>query len=367
MPEGAPQEERTEAATPRRKEETRKKGQVAKSQDLTSACMFLIGLTTIRYVFPRIFMELMNIMKVTFSHISDAGCSIANDPTFSIQNTASRTTTSPFYYSISVLVEVGKNLAPYAIIMFISALIINFAQVGFLISGEALMPKYSRIDPFKGITRLISKKTIVSLIQSLFKITIVGYVLYITVKGEQDIIASLADMSIKTAIAQIASLIFKMGFRAALLLFLLAAFDYAYQRWEHERSIRMTKQEVKEEMRQSEGDPLVKSRIRSIQRELAMKRMMQEIPTADVIITNPTHLAVALKFDIKIDAAPKVCAKGARLIAERIKAIAREHNIPIVEDKLLARALYELELGQEIPEVLYKAIAEILSSIYQLN
>jgi flagellar biosynthetic protein FlhB len=188
-------------------------------------------------------------------------------------------------------------------------------------------------------------------------------VLYITIKGEKEKILGLSDMPIKSAITELTAVIFKMGIRAAILLFILAASDYAYQRWEHERNLRMTKQEVKEEMKQSEGDPLVKARIRSIQREIAARRMMQEVPKADVIITNPVHLAIALKYDMNSDSAPKICAKGARLIAERIKTIAREHNIPIIEDKPLAQMLYKLELGSEIPVALYKAVAEILARI----
>ena len=356
MPEGANQEERTESATPKRREETREKGQVAKSTDLTSAFMFLVGLAAIRFFFPSIFSQLMHIIESTFSHMSDAAMPIPGVGT----------STGLHHYGISTLAAVGRSLAPYAAVMFASALVINYAQVGFLVSKEALLPKFERINPVKGLTRLVSKKTVVMLVQSLFKVFIVGYILYITVKGEKDMIMGMADMPIRIAISKITGLIFSMGFRAAILLFVLACFDYAYQRWDYERNIRMTKQEVKEEMKQSEGDPLVKSRIRSIQREMAMRRMMQEVPTADVVITNPTHIAIALRYAMEVDAAPKVVAKGSRLIAERIKAVAREHNVPVVEDRPLARALHKLKLGQEIPVALYKAVAEILSRIMNL-
>lgn len=309
--------------------------------------MFLVGLVTIRFVFPSIFSGMMDITSRCWT--LDAGR--AKLPLSYIQ------------YLVSSIWHVALVLAPFAVVMFISALVINYAQVGFLISGEALTPKFERLNPIKGVSRLFSKRTIVSLIQSLLKVFIVGYVLYITVMGEQSKIISLASVSIKTAVVQITRLIFKMGIRAALMLFLLAAFDYAYQRWEYERSLRMTKQEIKEEMRQSEGNPMIKSRIRSVQREMAARRMMQEVPKADVVITNPTALAVALKYNMESDAAPRVCAKGARLIAERIKTIAREHGVPIVENKLLARTLFRLELGREIPAALYRAVAEILARI----
>jgi len=366
MPEATNQEERTESATPRRREEARKKGQVAKSMELSSAFMFLVGLVAIRFVFPSIFSEMMSITKATLSHISDARCPPVKPgvTASSIQHPASRMETDLYYYGVSTLMTVGKALAPFMMVMFASALVINYAQVGFLISGEALTPKLERLNPVKGISRLFSTKTIVTFVFGLSKIAIVGYVLYITMKGEHDKIMSLTAMPIKTAIAQITGLMFKMGIRAALLFLALGVFDYAYQRWEYERSLRMTKQEIKEEMKQSQGDPMVKARIRSVQREMARRRMMQEVPKADVVITNPTALAVALKYDMEADAAPKICGKGARLIAERIKAIAREHNVPIVENKPLAQALYKLELKQEIPIALYRAVAEILSRVY---
>ncbi len=346
MPETRDQEERTESATPRRREEARKRGQVARSMELTSAFMFLVGLVTIRLVFPSVFSQMMNIS--TRCWMFDSGSSLARNLVSSIQHSA-------------------LALAPLAMVMLASSLVVNYAQVGFLVSGEALAPKFERINPVKGISRLISKRTVVMLIQSLFKVAVVGYILYMTLKGERDKIIGLSDMPIRMAVAQVTSIIFKMGMWTALFLFVLAAFDYAYQRWDYERSLRMTKQEFKEEMKHSEGDPLIRARIRSIQREMAARRMMQEVPKADVIITNPTALAVALKYDKEVDSAPKVCAKGARLIAERIKAIAREHHVPIIEDKPLARALYKLKLGREIPVVLYKAVAEILAQVYRLE
>jgi len=352
MPETANQEERTESATPRRKEEARKKGQVAKSTDLTSAFMFLVAMVAIRFVFPSIFAEIMRIMKITLSALHA-----------DIFVEKSHGSSALQYLASSTILSMAKVLAPFAIVLLTAALFINFAQVGFLISGESMTPKFERINPIKGFSRIISKRTVVSFAQSMFKIVVVGYVLYITINGEKERILALGSMSIKPAIVELTAVIFKMGIRAAILLFILAASDYAYQRWEHERDLKMTKQEVKEEMKQSEGDPLIKSRIKSIQREMAARRMMQEVPKADVIITNPTHIAVALKYDIDSDAAPKICAKGARIIAERIKTIAREHNIPIVEDKPLARMLYKLELNTEIPVALYRAVAEILARI----
>lgn len=351
MPEGADQEERTESATPRKREEARKKGQVALSNELVSTFMFLIGLATIRLVFPSIFADIKSLTENTYSGLLPDKINPENMG----------------HYGTGIVILMGKMLAPFGLVMIISALAINYAQVGFFASFEVLAPKFDRLDPVKGFKRFISKRTFVMLAQSLLKIIIVGYILYATTNSERDRILNLAGMEVKPAIIVVIRLTFKMGFRVALLLFLIAIFDYAYQRWEYERSLRMTKEEIKEEMRSSEGDPLVKSRIRSIQREMAMRRMMQEVPSADVIITNPTHLAVALKYEQNIDKAPKICAKGQNLIAERIKAIAKEHYIPIIEDKPLAQMLYKLNLDQEIPSTLYKAVAEILAKVYQMS
>lgn len=326
--------------------------------------MFLVSLVAIRIVFPYVFSELATIMKVTFSRLGDACWEI--DAGNSTSDTSIAYPMMTFRrMALDTALTMTKVFAPFLGVMLVSALLVNYAQVGFLISGKALTPKLERLSLVKGITRLISKRTLVMLVQSLFKILAVAYVLYITVKGEQERIMGMADIPIRPAIIEMSKLIFKMGIRAAGFLFVLAVFDYGYQRWQYERDLRMTKQEIKEEMKQHDGDPLVKARIRSIQREMAARRMMQEVPQADVVITNPSHIAVALKYDVEINAAPSICAKGERLVAERIKAIALEHNIPIVEDKPLARVLYGLELGQEIPVMLYRAVAEILARIFR--
>jgi len=364
MPEGAGKDERTESATPQRREEARKKGQVAKSVELTSSFMFLVSLATIRFVFPSIFSQMMNILKSSFSSLS--AMRWATDAGHYMSDTSVHYPVSTIQQMISgMMMSVGKVFAPFFGIVFASALFINFIQVGFSISAEAMSPKFDKLNIVKGVTRIISKRTIVTLVQSLLKMTVVGYVLYMTLKGEQSRLIGLADMSTKQALLVVINILFKMGFRAGAFLFALAAFDYAYQRWEFEQSLKMTKHEIKQERKQSEGDPMIKSRIRGIQMEMAARRMMQEVPQADVVITNPTHIAVALKYDMGADTAPMVCAKGERLVAEKIKAIAREHGVPIIEDKPLARVLFALELGQEIPAALYAAVAEILAGIFR--
>jgi flagellar biosynthetic protein FlhB len=215
---------------------------------------------------------------------------------------------------------------------------------------------------------MVSKQALVELIKSLFKIAVVGCVTYFTVKGELDQIIPLMDKEIWSIMTYIGSVCFKILLRTSWVLIVLAVIDYVFQKWDFMQEAKMTKQEVKDEFKQREGDPLIKSRVRQAQREMAKRRMMEAVPKADVVITNPTHLAIALEYNTQNMAAPLLTAKGSRLMAERIKAIAQENNIPIVENKPLAQALFKgVEIGQEIPAIFYKAVAEVLSYVYQLK
>ncbi|MDX1778625.1 MAG: EscU/YscU/HrcU family type III secretion system export apparatus switch protein, partial [Thermodesulfobacteriota bacterium] len=231
-----------------------------------------------------------------------------------------------------------------------------------------IAPKFSKLDPLKGFARMFSKQALVELIKSIFKVIIVGCVTYFTVKGELEEIVPLMDKEIWSVMSYIGSVCFKILLRTSWVLIVLAIVDYVFQKWDFKQEAKMTKQEVKDEFKQREGDPLIKSRVRQAQREMAKKRMMEAVPKADVVITNPVHLAIALEYNTQNMSAPQLTAKGSRLVAERIKAIAQEHNIPIVENKPLAQALFKgVEIGQEIPTVFYKAVAEVLSYVYRLK
>jgi flagellar biosynthetic protein FlhB len=259
-------------------------------------------------------------------------------------------------------------LSPLFAAIFITAILSNIMQVGFMLSGESIIPKLSKIDPIKGFGRLFSKQSFMELIKSLLKLTIVGGIAFLTIKGEMKNFALLGDMEVNSIFVYILKIFFKIFIRCSLAMIVLVIIDYAFQKWEFENRIKMTKQEVKEEFKKSEGDPLIKSRIKSIQMEMARKRMMQDVPEADVVITNPTHLAVALKYDGASMTAPKVIAKGSRKIAEKIKDVASKHGIPVLENKELARNLYSLvDVGQEIPPALYQIVAELLAYIYKLK
>ena len=244
----------------------------------------------------------------------------------------------------------------------------HVAQFGFLFTTESLTPKMSRLSPINGLKRLFSLRSLVELAKSVLKVVTVGTAAFILIRSELHVVPGLVLSSVVDILAFTGWVAFKICLGACGALIILAALDYAYQRWEHEKNLRMTKQEVKDEYKQTEGDPKVKARIRSIQLETARRRMMEAVPEADVVITNPTHLAVALRFDGTKMAAPCVVAKGAGHVAERIKQIAAEHGVPIVENRPLARTLIKtVDIGASIPAELYKAVAQILAYVYRLK
>ena len=345
-------QERTETATPHRREEARKKGQVARSVELNSFAVLFFGTLFLLFAGPKLARDMADLMRQILANLHTAPAS-AND-------------------AVAMLTHVGLRvmlmLAPLFLAVVAIAIVVNGAQVGFRITPEALKPKPEKLDLVKGFKRLFSRRSFVELIRDLLKLAIIGVVAYYAVAAERNDFLSLADADISGILTFSAWALFRVGIKIILALAILAAADFAFQRWDFERSIRMTKHEIKEEMRQQEGSPQLRSRIRQVQRELARMRMAREVPKADVVITNPTHMAVALKYDIDTMSAPTVVAKGARLLAEKIKRIARDAGVPIVENKPLARALYaSVEIGGLVPAELYKAVAEVLAYVYRLR
>jgi flagellar biosynthetic protein FlhB len=248
-------------------------------------------------------------------------------------------------------------------------LISNVAQVGFYFSTEALAPKWSKLNPLHGIKNIFfSRRSAVEMSKGLAKMILIGLVSYFTLDSLLSDSLQLVDADAQAVVTYMAKGALAVGFKASAVMLVLAGFDYAFQRFEYERNLRMTKQEVKDEYKMLEGDPQIKSRIRTIQRQIAYKRMMTDVPKADVVVTNPTHLALALKYDGVKMTAPKVVAKGADLIAQKIKEIAKQHHVPIVEDKPLAQALYKaVDIGEEVPEQLFQAVAQVLAYIYRMR
>lgn len=343
-------QDKTEAATPRKRDEARKHGQIARSAELNSAVMLLAGLLTIHFVGARF---LSQVSAFTISTIGDSHAVVITEESLR-------------FYVLHFAFAFAKLCGPVLITLTVVALAVSYAQVGVLFSWSTLQPKFDRLNPVSGMSKLFSEKALVELLKNILKIVLIGYIGYTAVKDRTADLVSLVDGGVGTIFQVTYDVAYRVGIRMGIALLLLAALDYAFQRWEVERSMRMTKQEVKEEHRRSEGDPQIKARIRSVQREMARRRMMQEVPKADVVITNPTHIAIALKYDNTMMSAPAVIAKGQGLVAQKIREIARDHGIPVIEDKPLAQTLFKLvEVGMEIPEHLYRAVAEILAYVFR--
>lgn len=343
------QEEKTERATPRRRTEARKKGQVAKSREIGSALVLLAGISMLFLFSSHYYQHLTGLMTRYLGGMVSASLTVG--------------TIRDLQWEIfQVLLWM---LGPFFFGLLAISLLSQYLQVGLLFSSDQLMPKVSRLFSLK---RLFSGPAAVELLKALAKIAIVGYVAYSTIRDETPLILPLLDQDVRDIFRAIGSVSLSLALKTALVMLLLAGLDYLYQRWTYEKNLRMTRQDIKEEEKHTEGDPLIKARVRSIQRQMARKRMMAEVPKADVVITNPTHLAVALYYNRKVVPAPQVVAKGAGFVAERIKEIARENRVPIIENKPLAQVLFKtVEIGQVIPEGLYQVVADVLAFVYRLK
>lgn len=342
--------EKTEKATPKKRQDTRKKGQVAKSQDVNTAIVLLAVFSVLFIGGDYFYRILHNIFQYTFQQylLMDL------------------TEDNIFMVFLAVLKELIFLLAPIMGAALIAGIAANYIQFGFLFSAETIKPKLEKLDPIKGLKRIFSLRAIVELLKSSLKISLVGIVVFGVLWSRKEEIFSLAKHSVESGFAILANLTAQMGIIASILLIFLAVLDYLYQKYEYEKNIRMSKQDIKDEHKNIEGDPLIKSKIKQRQREMAMRRMMEEVPKADVVITNPTHYAVALKYDETKRDAPYVVAKGVDHLAQKIKYIAKQNDVMTVEDRPLARALYsQTEIGDTIPEEFFKAVAEILAYVYK--
>lgn len=344
--------EKTEKATPRKRQEVRGKGQVAKSADVNTALVMLVVFLVLYFSGTHYKEQVLRFMQQSLEQYTLIDLTID----------------SVHRIFLTLLKNVAMLVAPIFLAAIAAACLANFLQVGFLFTTEPLKINWSRLDPIQGFRRLISLRALVELLKSLLKISVVGLVTFAFLWSQLEYILSLTTKSLGATLSTLASLTVKMGLYASFALLFLAIFDYLYQRFEFEKNIRMSKQDIKDEYKKTEGDPLIKSRIKQKQREMAMRRMMQEVPKADVVITNPTHYAVALKYeDGKMDA-PIVVAKGVDYVALKIKQLAKEHDVVTVENRPLAQALYrQTEVGDMIPEEFFRAVAEILAYVYRLK
>lgn len=343
--------EKTEEPTAKRKSESRQKGQVPKSMDFSSAVIMLAAFFSLQFIAPYTYKEISGLMRSVFTQFPTADFTIAS---FQIM----------FMDYGTVFL---KASLPIMVVILIFGLVINYLQVGFLFTLQPLTPSLSKINPINGLGRMFSMQSMVELIKSIIKIGVVSFFIYRFAQNQVSQVAQLMHADLMDVMQFVGSLTLKLAFQIITVLLVLSILDYYFQWWQTNKNMKMDKQEVKEEMKQSEGNPQIKGKIKERQRALALKRMMQEVPKADVIITNPTHFAVALKYDADM-AAPIVVAKGQDYIAQKIKAIAKEHTIVIVENKMLARTLYSsVEIGEIIPAELYQAVAEVLAYVYRLK
>ncbi|MGD9733532.1 MAG: flagellar biosynthesis protein FlhB [Desulfamplus sp.] len=351
MAEG-PGGEKTEDASERKLTKAREQGQVGKSMELPSVFVLLAGVVALRMFAPMIYKNCLAILDDTLRF--EAVPLMTDSEVINLF----------FRYSEIMFLM----LIPILAAVFFAAAASNLFQVGFHISWEAIQPKFSKINPLSGFTRLFSPKSLVELVKSILKLVIVFLIAWSAVHGEIDNVIRLYDHSISFILLYIMDLSFTIVIRILLVMMLLAILDFAYQKWQFLQDQKMTKQEVKEEFKQTEGDPQIKSKIRQIQAQAARQRMMAEVPKADVIVTNPTRLAVAVKYDGAEMDAPMVTAKGSGAVAANIRRIAEDAGVPLVENKELARNLYSMvDIGQTVPPDLFQAVAEVLAYVYKLK
>lgn len=344
-------QEKTEEATQAKREEFRRRGQVAQSRELAGALFVVLSAMAIFILGRFFFSELEELFHYSFGQ--DMVAAVRGGDMFTALKLGGQKAlilTLPVV-GVTFLIGIGATVI----------------QVGFLQVEDALAPKFEKLNPVEGLKRIFSLRSVVEALKAILKMILIGAIVIYVIKSEVIRVPFLIQYSVEQLVHYIGTVTMKMLAGIGLALTVLAIADYFFQRWDTEKKMMMSKQEVKEEHKNREGDPMIKARIRRVQREMANKRMMEKVPTADVIITNPTHIAVALKYDEGLPA-PQLIAKGADLIAEKIKTIARENNIPVIENKPLARTIFKtMKLGQVIPRELFVAVAEVLSYVYKLR
>ncbi len=350
--------EKTEEATSKKRTEARKEGQVAKSQEIGTAFLFLTSFFVLKMTAGYIAVNLQNIITDTFQLIKDYD-------QFMVENPGDKLISQMFaLYAVRVSLIIG----PLLLAIMAVGIVTNVMQVGWKPTSKVLQPKFSKLNPLKGFKRMFSLMSVVELLKSLLKLGIIGAIVYSTLADEILIIPQTPFYSLTESIIYYANVAYDLGITVGFAYLGIAIFDYVFQKWKHNKDLKMSKQEVKDEYKQTEGNPEIKGKIRQKMREASMRRMMQDIPSADVIITNPTHFAVAIRYKHNQDIAPTVVAKGADHLAKRIREAAKENDIEIVENKPLARSLYaSVEVGEQIPPELYQSVAEILAFVYKLK
>lgn len=350
--------EKTEPATAKKLKDAREEGQVAKSKELSAAVDLIALFLVLKGFISFIGRNLLDTFSVIYNKMPD----IVND---SVGGMSIFSATSVIN---NVMLIILKILAPVFLIGVACCLLINIFQVGFKVTTKPMKPKGSKMNPISGFKRIFSKDSLFELVKSIAKIALIIYVAYISIKDHQNELFLLYDIPFMQVILLIGNIIIDTGLRIALVYLVVGIVDWLYQKHKFKEDMKMTKQEVKDEYKNTEGNPEIKGRQRSKMREVSQRRMMQNLPTADVVITNPTHLSVAIKYDAEQNSAPIVIAKGEDYLAMKIREIAKENHIEIVENKPLARMLYaNVDIGAEVPPELYQAVAEVLAFVYSLK
>jgi flagellar biosynthetic protein FlhB len=343
--------EKTEEPSAKRRNDFRKKGQVAQSKEVQTAILFTIVLLLWIFYMPSFWSGLSDLLSALWRNTESFG----------------GTPSDVQHLSFFLVKEMTMLLLPLFILVMIVGFFSSIFQIGWLFTTKPLTPDFSKLDPIKGFGRMFSMKSLVDMVKSTIKVILIGWIAYATIYSHFEEALMLIDTSVPETILFLGRTATLILAKVCAILIFIAAIDFAYTRYEMEEKMKMTKQEVKEEFKEMEGDPYIKSQIRRIQQEMARKRMMAEVPEADVVITNPTHLSIAIKYDTATMDAPVIIAKGADHVAMKIREIARENEIPLIENPPVARLLHSVDLGAVIPEEMFKAVAEILAHVYSLK
>lgn len=345
--------EKTEKATPKRRRDERKKGNVSVSKDIVTVCTLLGGFYVLKFTFLSAYTALKGYLLKYLGYM---------------ETLADLSTDRVMEMGIDGVIVAAKIVAPLMAFVMILSVAATMFQTKPLFAIDSLKPKFSKLNPINGIKKLFSLRSLVDVLKGIIKISILFYILVDFIKGEIHQLPKLLSVDLLTASGYMFQTVFSMAIKIGAAFAVISVFDFFYQRWEYERQLKMSKQEIKEEYKQLEGDPQIKGKIKQLQRQRAMSRMMQQVPDADVVIKNPTHFAVALRYDPERDAAPVLLAKGQDHLALRIIKVAEENNVTVIENRPLARGIFATtELNQELPREFYGAVAEILVHIYKLN
>ena len=350
--------EKTEPATQKKLDDARKEGQVAKSREIANGMGLLALFLVLKIWTGRMGISFMETFSTIYNKIPQVTKLLGG--------------TAPERDLVDLvghgLIQIVYIILPILLVGFLVAFVSDYAQVRWKPTSKPLQPKFSKLNPVKGFQKIFSSNSLVELLKSIIKIAIIIYMAYSYLKDKTNFLFLLYDMDIMSAINLILQLVTDLGIRIAVVYLIFAFADFAYQKWKFAQDMKMTKQEIKEEYKNQEGDPQIKGKIRQKMQEVSRRRMMQALPQADVVITNPTHYAVAIKYDPAISDAPVVVAKGQDFLAQKIKEIARENKVEIVENKPLARMLFaNVEVGEAVPPELYQAVAEVLAFVYHLQ